>query len=59
MQISLRRWIVGSIATFGTMAFVAAAAVLSPAERNGSTHMAHSCPSKVTGPVAPAVPDDA
>ena len=54
MRTSLQRWIVGSVAGFGTMAFVATAAMLSPPEPDGAARIASGCVSKVKVPVAPA-----
>ena len=53
MSTPIHRWIVGCMAGFGTMAFVAAAAMLSPPEQDGSARIASDCKAKVKAPVAP------
>jgi hypothetical protein len=46
MRTTLQRWIIGTTAAFGTMAFVAAAAMLSPPKADGTARIASGCPSK-------------
>jgi hypothetical protein len=53
MSTGLHRWIVGCMAGFGTMAFVAGAAMLSPPERDASARIASDCKPKVKVPAAP------
>ncbi|HEV7689257.1 MAG TPA: hypothetical protein VGO52_00460 [Hyphomonadaceae bacterium] len=47
MRTSLQRWIVGCTVAFGTMMFVAGAAILTPAKPDNSARIASDCTPKV------------
>jgi hypothetical protein len=57
MRTSLQRWIVGCTAAFGTMMFVATAAILTPAKPDSSARIASGCPSKVKRAIAHGLDD--
>jgi hypothetical protein len=57
MRTSLQRWIVGCTAAFGTMMFVAGAAILTPAKPDSSARIASGCPSKVEHAVTHGLDD--
>jgi len=57
MRTSLHRWIVGCTAAFGTMMFVAGAAILTPAKPDSSARIASGCPSKLERAVAHGLDD--